>query len=215
MYEIPYKNKFALGILFRLPEFGKVKTRLASQTGDDIALQAYQAMLYETIRNVQKLKGIDIYGFYDGKIEGELEFAETICCIPQKGRNLGQRMSNALNHLFKLGYKKTTLIGSDSPDLPLQYIQKAFYKLTTYELVLGPAKDGGYYLIGMSKPLHEIFKGIYFGSKDVLKKTLMKANQADIRVFLLPEWYDIDDLSSLKLWLKNQDCGLNIFYSSK
>ncbi|MCX8030131.1 MAG: TIGR04282 family arsenosugar biosynthesis glycosyltransferase, partial [Thermodesulfovibrionales bacterium] len=194
------KSASALGIFFRIPKLGKVKRRLAEQIGDELALKAYQAMLSETIKNVQKLAGIDIYGFYDGSLEPSLDFPQNIYYIPQKGKDLGQRMSKAVNYLFEAGYKKVLLIGSDSPDLPLEFINEAFHKLDSYTLVIGPAQDGGYYLIGMNKPFDEIFENISWGNEEVLKNTLLKAKESAIRYFLLPEWYDIDDLESLKRW---------------
>lgn len=211
MPETPKENKSALAVFFRIPEYGRVKKRLASQIGDDMALMAYQAMLYETLRNVQKLKGTDIYGFYEGSLESARDFPKAVCYIPQKGKNLGHRMSNAVNYLLEARYKRIVMIGSDSPDLPLDFIQKAFDMLNLFELVIGPAKDGGYYLIGMSKPINQIFKGITWGRNDVLKKTLSKANQYGIYYYLLPEWYDIDDLANLTIWLKNQRGKINDF----
>lgn len=195
------KSESALGIFFRIPELGKVKRRLAKQIGDEEALKVYQAMLIETMKNVQKLEGINLYGFYAGSLEPSLEFPSTISYIPQKGIDLGERMLNALAYLFEKGYKKVVLIGSDSPDLPIDYIKQAFQMFNKYALVIGPSKDGGYYLIGMNKPLNEIFKDIVWGSKHVFQDTLLKAKEANINFFLLPEWYDIDDLESLIRWM--------------
>lgn len=194
------KSESALGIFFRIPELGKVKRRLAKQIGDELALKAYQAMLNATMKNVQRLEGIDIYRFYDGSLESSIDFSSTFYYVPQTGRDLGHRMSNAVNYLFEKGYKKVVLIGSDSPDLPIDYIKQAFQMFNTCELVIGPSKDGGYYLIGMSKPFDEVFGNIVWGSNHVLKDTILKVKGADIKFFLLPEWYDIDDLESLQMW---------------
>ena len=231
-------KKSALGIFFKIPVLGKVKKRLAAEIGEDEAFKAYGSMLKATIENVSRLRGIDLYGFYEGEITslnptlasdnppnlllekvgatrnrgneggfekgGILEFLKKIPLYPQKGSNLGEKMYDAIKWLFNKKYKKISLIGSDSPDLPLTFIIDAFEKLDSYNLVIGPSEDGGYYLIGMSKPYDRIFKNIKWGHDSVLKETISNANAAGISYFLLPEWYDIDDLNSLDRWrIKN------------
>lgn len=193
-------NKSALGILFRIPEYGKVKKRLAAQIGTEDALSVYAAMLYETIENVSKLTDVDIYGFYKGLASTQHNVFKKFQSMPQKGKDLGEKMLKAVQWLFEKGYNKIVLIGADSPDLPVYYIKDAFLKLNCYELVIGPAKDGGYYLIGMNRPLDIIFKGIKWGSNSVLKDTISIANNEGIGYFLLPQWYDIDDIESLRQW---------------
>ncbi len=197
-------NKSALGIMFRIPEYGKVKKRLAAQIGLDMALKTYAAMLYETIDNISKLTDIDIYGFYEGLASTQNDIFKKFQPMPQKGKDLGEKMLNAVQWLFEKGYNKIVLIGADSPDLPIYYIRDAFSKLNHHELVIGPAGDGGYYLIGMNKPLNNIFKDIQWGSSNVMKDTISIAKNEGIRYFLLPEWYDIDDAENLRKWKKQQ-----------
>lgn len=212
-------NKCALGVFFRVPEYGKVKKRLAAEIGEEAALRAYRAMLNATINNVSKLKGMDIYGFYEGKItsknppltplsKGGLggfkkwdkrEFKK-VPFIPQQGGNLGERMLHALQWLFQKGYERVALIGADSPDLPSDYISDAFKRLGDHDLVIGPSEDSGYYLIGMKKPLDILFKNMQWGSDTVLKDTVTHAVNAGINYFLLPQWYDVDNLNNLNRW---------------
>jgi rSAM/selenodomain-associated transferase 1 len=219
--------KSALGIFFRFPALGKVKKRLAYEIGEDAALKAYESMLDATIENVSKLKGIDIYGFYEGEItylnfrlpsdnppipplekggkggfekEWILELLKKLPLVAQKGGNLGKRMYKAIQWLFENGYQKVSLIGTDSPDLPLFFIKEAFQKLDSYELVIGPSEDGGYYLIGMKEPLEMVFKNIEWGSNTVLNDTILHAYTAKKSYFLLSEWYDIDDFNTLNRW---------------
>lgn len=196
-------NKSALGIMFRIPEYGKVKKRLAVCIGNEEALKAYASMLYETVKNVSQLKSVDLYGFYEGTISKTESLLESIQTMPQQGKDLGERMLNAVQWLFEKGYNKVVLIGADSPDLPVEYIKDAFLKLNSCELVIGPAEDGGYYLIGMNSPLDIIFKDIKWGSNSALKDTISIANNEGIRCFLLPHWYDIDDMEGFRQW-KNQ-----------
>jgi rSAM/selenodomain-associated transferase 1 len=219
--------KSALGIFFRFPALGKVKKRLAYEIGEDAALKAYESMLNATIENVSKLKGIDIYVYYEfeitslnfrlpsdnppilllekggkGRFEKEwiLELLKKLPLVAQEGGNLGERMYKAIQWLFDKGYQKVSLIGTDSPDLPLFFIKEAFQKLDSYELAIGPSEDGGYYLIGMKEPLEMVFKNIEWGSDTVLNDTILHAHTAKKSYFLLSEWYDIDDFNTLNRW---------------
>ena len=186
--------------MLRIPEYGKVKKRLAAQIGTENALSIYAAMLYETIENVSKLTDIDIYGFYEGLASAQYDILKKFQSMPQKGKDLGEKMLNAVQWLFEKGYRRIVLIGADSPDLPADYIKDAFLKLNTHELVIGPAADGGYYLIGMNGTLDIIFKGIKWGSSNVMQDTVSIAEKEGINYFLLPQWYDIDDIESLRQW---------------
>lgn len=220
-------SESALGIFFRFPAPGRVKKRLAYEIGEDAALKAYESMLDATIENVSKLKGIDIYGFFEGEIaspnlplpsdnppipslekggkggfekEWVLELLKKLPLVAQEGANLGERMYKAIQWLYDNGYQKISLIGTDSPDLPLYFINEAFKKLDSYELVIGPSEDGGYYLIGMKEPIEMVFKNIEWGTDKVLKDTILNARTAGKSYFLLSEWYDIDDFNTLNRW---------------
>jgi glycosyltransferase A (GT-A) superfamily protein (DUF2064 family) len=224
-------NKSALGIFFRIPAPCKVKKRLAAEIGEKEAHNAYEHMLHETIKSVSRLHGIDLYGFYEGEIMslnlfsssgnppplplekggkggfekgGDFELIEKLPLFSQKGVDLGKRMCNAIKWLFHKGYEKVSLVGADSPDLPLSYVTEAFEKLDAYDIVIGPSEDGGYYLIGMSKPHEVIFEGIQWGHETVLRDSICRAKAAGVSYFLLPQWYDIDDLDGLNRWrMKN------------
>lgn len=204
-------TKSALGIFFRVPIVGKVKKRLAAEIGENEACRVYEFMLRETIQRFLGVRGIDLYGFYEGEImslnlsssSGNLSTPpplEKLSLYSQKGVELGERMCNAIKWLFHKGYEKVSLVGADSPDLPLSYVSKAFEKLDACDIVIGPSEDGGYYLIGMSKPHEAVFEGIQWGHETVLKDTICRAKAAGISYFLLSEWYDIDNLYHLKRW---------------
>lgn len=195
-------DKHCIGLIFRTPEYGKVKKRLASQVGNEKALLAYTLMLSATIQNISVLKDIDIFGFYDGRFPEEI--SKKGCfkkIIPQKGKDLGKKLLEAIKYLFNEGYNRIALMGTDSPDLPIDYIKDAFKKLDNFDLVIGPSEDGGYYLIAMKKPMKFIFQDIPWGTRNVLNKTLKIAEKNRVSSFLLPEWYDIDTLDNLERWL--------------
>ncbi|MDI6801457.1 MAG: TIGR04282 family arsenosugar biosynthesis glycosyltransferase [Thermodesulfovibrionales bacterium] len=191
-------NPSALGIMFRIPEYGRVKTRLAKEVGKGAALRAYISMLNTTLLNISELKNIDIYGFYKGK--EPLNWNDNIRYHPQSSGDIGERMLNAIQWLFKKGYYKVTLIGADSPDLPLSFITRTFSELDNYDLVIGPSEDGGYYLIGMKNPQKVLFKSIRWGSSSAFKDTVSIAKKEGIKYVALPQWYDIDSLSALNKW---------------
>jgi rSAM/selenodomain-associated transferase 1 len=209
-------TKSALGIFFRIPVVGKVKMRLADEIGENEACKAYKFMLHETIQRFSRLREIDLYGFYEGEImslnlrtssgDPPILPLEKLSLYSQKGVKLGERMYNAIKWLFHKGYEKVSLVGADSPDLPLSYVSKAFEKLDAYDVVIGPSEDGGYYLIGMNKPHEVVFEGIQWGHETVLKDTICRAKAADISYFLLSEWYDIDNLDRLNRWRTKKSC---------
>ncbi|MBF0385471.1 MAG: TIGR04282 family arsenosugar biosynthesis glycosyltransferase, partial [Candidatus Omnitrophica bacterium] len=123
----------------------------------------------------------------------------------QQGSSLGQRLYNAFVFARDQGAAKTVIIGSDAPDLPLSYIKTAFRKLSSYDVIFGPSRDGGYYLVGLKMPLRNIFQNIEWSSSEVLNQSLAKAKKAKKNVYLLKPWQDVDccdDLERLKKILK-------------
>ena len=141
----------ALLIFTRNPQLGKVKTRLAKTIGDEKALEVYNDLLHHTMTETQNLK-CDKFVFYDENVElndvWSINFYEKKL---QFGADLGAKMQNAFQHIFDLGYKNCVIIGSDLFDLRTSHINEAFNKLEANDVVLGPAEDGGYYLLGMKK----------------------------------------------------------------
>jgi rSAM/selenodomain-associated transferase 1 len=121
----------------------------------------------------------------------------SLSLIKQEGADLGERMANVLGWGFLQGFQRIVIIGSDSPTLPASFIKEAFRMLRSEPVVLGPALDGGYYLIGMAPPIPNIFSHIKWGTHTVLSETKKRLN----RFYLLPYWYDVDtpkDLAFLK-----------------
>lgn len=216
MHHIP-KNSHALVVMLKVPVAGQVKTRLVPPLTEKGAARLYRCFIEDTFNRINILNGIDIIAAYTPKNlklrVKKIVPAGTII-IPQKGKDLGQRLSNIFSELFSLGYKKIAIIGSDSPDLPIGYIKKSFSLLKSKaELVVGPAQDGGYYLVAMSNlpipPLvkgsgeggcaGEIFQDIPWSTDAVFKKTMEKAKKAGLKAAILPKWYDVDDADSLKV----------------
>jgi rSAM/selenodomain-associated transferase 1 len=184
------ENKNLLLIFTRNPELGKAKTRLAKTVGDETALEIYKFLLEKT-RDVSSKVTSEKAVYYSVKIRENDIWDSTIFQKHQQvGEDLGMRMLNAFKNSFDAGYKKVMIIGSDLYDLSSENIEKAFVELDTNDVVIGPAEDGGYYLLGM-KSLHSIiFKNKNWGTETVRKDTL--SDLKDKKVKLLDIKNDID-----------------------
>ena len=187
-------------VFARLPELGKVKTRLAATAGDARALEIYEAMLQQTLRGV---------GTSTPETEIEVMWAPTQAAnaeslrrafgshtlAMQTGESLGDRLSMAFSERFFFHRtQKIIAIGVDDPTLPRELIDHAFALLDSCEWTIGPAKDGGYYLIGCRAPAFDpmIFQDIEWGTSSVCEATLAKIRRWNANVAVLPTRADID-----------------------
>ena len=184
-----------LVIFCKNPSLGHCKTRLARSIGPENALRVYQILLQHTA-NVMAQVPARRTVFYSQHIEHkdcfDPQYFHKDC---QSGSDLGTRMRHALNNAFLLGAKKAVLVGSDLYDVSPELIQMAFDELDTHETVIGPAQDGGYYLIGMRTLNTDLFKNKDWGTDTVLTDTLHILNP-DL-TSLLPEKNDIDTIDDL------------------
>ncbi len=183
-------------IFTRNPELGKVKTRLAITIGDESALNIYKFLLSHTekmIRNIDSDKAV----YYSVKVRSTDIWDKTIYQKhQQKGEDLGIRMHNAFQDALSKGYKKVVIVGSDLYDLNTEDIKQAFVQLDKHDVVIGPAEDGGYYLLGMKSLHSKVFKNKKWGTSSVLKDTL--ADLSNKVVKLLDEKNDIDTWEDIK-----------------
>jgi len=162
----------ALIIFVRNPELGKVKTRLAKTIGNEKALEVYHDLLYHT-RTATQTIDCDKFVFYDSSIEiNDIWSSSLFEKKNQFGPDLGAKMQNAFQELFNLGYKNCAIVGSDLFDLQAKHINQAFHKLENNDVVIGPAEDGGYYLLGLKKIIPALFTNKSWGTETVLKDTL-------------------------------------------
>lgn len=190
-----------LGIMVKEPSPGRVKKRLVPPLSDEQAARLSLAFLADTAARISKLKKVSVTVFFAGDPSGEVR-----ALLPlnwglerQEGKDLGERMLAAFRLLLDGEGSAALLIGTDSPDLPLKYIKRAFMKLKHKDVVIGPCADGGYYLIGLRRLVPELFAGVAWGTPGVFEETLARAEEAGLSLSLLPLWYDVDDLSSLDL----------------
>ena len=182
------------------PKKGKVKTRLAKYLSARGSLTLYKELLQNTVESARKVKCTKRIMAYESngggnpflkKIASDFEFYK------QKGENLGDKMLDVFKTVLTSN-TKAIIIGSDSPNLPKSYIDKAFTELNSNDVVLGPAFDGGYYLIGLKAPHKAIFENIEWSSSSVFRKTLEKAKKSKKKIAVLKPWYDVDRPEDLK-----------------
>jgi uncharacterized protein len=193
-------NTDALIIFCRYPEYGSVKTRIAASLGHDFTLGLYSAFLKDVLSISTGADKIIAVNCPEGIPDHSSVFELDCPVVWQKGENLGIRMLNAIIDACNAGYERVVLIGSDSPDLPEEIINNAFKSLHFHDAVLGPSKDGGYYLVGFKNGSYETeyFSGIEWGTSSVLRRTVEKINTSGKTLSLMPEWLDIDDSDDLK-----------------
>ena len=183
-------------IFTRNPELGKCKTRLAAKVGDTAALDIYKFLLQHTVNITQHLK-VDKTVYYSREVwENDIWANDTYQKKLQNGTDLGQRLINAFDDGFKKGYEKIIVIGSDMFDLSQSDLENAFSKLDENDFVVGPAEDGGYYLLGMTKPNTSVFMYKDWGTETVLETTLNDLK--DENYVLLPSKNDIDHYEDIK-----------------
>lgn len=186
----------ALIIFTRNPQLGKVKTRLAKTIGDEKALEVYTDLLAHTM-HVTKELACDKFVFYDEMIvNNDLWADELFFKKKQSGVDLGARMQRAFEYLFEEGYQKCIIIGSDLFDLTTHHVREAFQKLENADVVIGPAEDGGYYLLGLKKVIPPVFSNKHWGTSGVLADTLIDLENH--RVDCIETLNDIDTFEDLK-----------------
>lgn len=207
----------AIGLIFRIPEKGKVKKRLSTKIGEERAFNFYNLMLCETLNNLNQLEKIDIFGFYKGNISLLEDSLSSFFPIPleesikvkefleQKGSDLGEIIINVMAALKDRGYKKVIVIGSDYPSLPREYIVDANRYLEDHDIVIGPTEDGGFYLLGCKKIYPDVFQGIEWGSERVFSRLQKNIVDKNLACFILPCWYDIDRVEDLERWIERRD----------
>jgi hypothetical protein len=204
----------ALIIFAKAPVPGQVKTRLCPPLTPDEAATLHGGFVLDTLERTKaaiarERLSVDRYiacfpsaSLVFFKI---LEERHGVRLLNQVGDDLGQRMHRAFVDLFGLGYRKVFIVGTDVPTLPLSVYQQAVSLIESHDLVLGPATDGGYYLIGLNRPVPELFTDVPWSTENVLAATRRNASALGLTVGLLKEWRDIDAAEDLRALI--QDCA--------
>jgi len=190
------KSKNALLIFAKNPILGKVKTRLAATVGNDRALQIYIQLLNHTQSVTNDVAATKIV-FYSDFIAMNDIWDKGYLKKTQRGADLGDRMSTAFDKTLKKGFDKAVIIGTDCYDLTNAVIEDAFSALENHDVVIGPALDGGYYLLGMKNHYPQLFNEMVWSTDTVFNETLARCNDLNLRYFLLPVLSDIDNEKDL------------------
>lgn len=192
----------ALIVMTKAPEAGRSKTRLVPPLSFEEAADLAHALLVDQLENLSGFAGASRFIAYAP--DGAAGFFEPFAGLgfdrfPQRGASLGARMAHAFAHLFASGFGRVVLIGGDLPLIPLSVMERAYSVLagTDKDVVLGPAADGGYYLVGMKRPIAGVFTGIRWSRPDVLARTVEKLAGLGLRHELLLSLYDIDTVADL------------------
>ncbi len=191
----------ALAIVARTPRLGEVKTRLAAKLGAPTTLELYRAFLTDLALRFAPLRDCALHWAYtpaDGDFAAQL--ARLVpgvnigTCFPQSGPDFASRLYQVFRETTARAFARTIVISSDSPQISAALISQAREALDTHDVVLGPAEDGGYYLIGMRAP-YDLFTGIPMSTDQVLRLTVARAGELALSVHLLETLFDIDELS--------------------
>ena len=188
----------ALIIFVRNPIYGKVKTRLAKDIGDENALKVYHLLLGHTLSITQPLKCSKFVYYADEINNQDIWDNQDYLKRLQKGNDLGERMYHAMKDSFDEGFSKVLIVGSDCFQLKTEILEEAILMLDQNTAILGPAIDGGYYLLGLSSFIPDLFFNKEWSSEKVAKQTMNDFERLEISYDLLEKLNDIDDASDLE-----------------
>ena len=187
-------------LFLKYPDKGKVKSRLSKEFGEDTVLLLYEAFVLDVLETVNKGKYRFTICFHPPSAHEKIAswLGKSYLYMPQNGSDLGEKMKNAFVSAFSEGFEKVILIGSDIPDLPKEIIDEAF--ASDREAVIGPATDGGYYLIGFKRDtfLPHIFEGMGWSTGSVFERTIETFRKHSCKVHVLPQWRDVDTPEDLR-----------------
>ena len=186
-------------IFVKAPRRGAVKTRIADAIGAQAACDAYLALVEVLIGNLRTLPNVQVrYTPDDALLEIPNWLQPTWTSDAQGQGDLGERLKRAFKDAFATGAERIVIIGSDCPEVNEQDIQSAWAALEDHDVVLGPAEDGGYWLIGLRAEQRALFENISWSTNAVFEQTVARANSANLSIDLLRKLHDIDTIDDLK-----------------
>ncbi len=193
-------------LFINAPVRGRVKSRLAAVIGEETAVELYKNFILDTIDTVKKTGYPFRICYYppDAGPAVSSWLAGQYRLFPQQGSELGERMENAFIRCFSEGFERAVLIGSDLPDLVPAVLQAAMASLAEHDAVIGPASDGGYYLIGFHKHTlaPRVFHGIPWSTGTVFQETMAILHSSALAVHQAPKWNDVDTVEDLRALCK-------------
>ncbi len=204
----------AIGIICKAPQPGRTKTRLAATVGETAAAELSSCFLRDVAAAIEAMpeqlgrRGYGVYAPAGAEAVLKQLFPPTFGLLLQADDEFGNVLFGALRDLLAADHDCVLLVNGDSPTLPTSFLVKAIDLLRQPgdRMVLGPAADGGYYLIGLKHPHRHLFTDIAWGTETVARRTLDRAAEIHLATVQLPEWYDIDDAETLG-WLRAELAG--------
>ncbi|MCH8029638.1 MAG: TIGR04282 family arsenosugar biosynthesis glycosyltransferase [Candidatus Dadabacteria bacterium] len=189
------KTGNALIVFLKYPVPGRVKTRLADEIGTEKAAAIYKKMAEEVVTNTTGRGKYTSLIFYDPPeaehhIKRWLSYAHNRY-LPQTGADLGERMKNAFEKTFALGFKNNIIIGTDCPGITTGLLGSAFESLSAHDAVIGPANDGGYYLLGLRRAQPELLTGLDWSTNRVFEQTVEKMRKSGLT------WHELETLPDI------------------
>jgi uncharacterized protein len=193
----------AVAVMTKVPGMTVVKSRLHESLGAERATELYRCFLFDRLDAVATLRDISgAVAFTPREAEALMRTLTppALRLVPQRGADLGERLSNILTELLDRGHAGAIAVDSDSPTLPMAYVVEAATVLSggKCDVVLGPCEDGGYYLVGLRFPQPALFEGIPWSTNAVFAMTLDKARARGLSVHVLPQWFDVDTEADLR-----------------
>lgn len=184
--------------ILKAPIVGRVKTRLAEDIGEVRALAAYRSMVEHLFDNLASCWPFEIH-FTPAEDEDLMHswLGPDHPYFPQPEGDLGHRMARATEGAFRRGASSVILLGGDCPYVTPQLVEETTRELVNHEVVIGPAVDGGYYLLGLNRPDARLFEDIAWSTETVFPVTLERVKEEGLTVKILPTLEDVDDLQSL------------------
>jgi hypothetical protein len=191
-----------LCIFTRVPVLGRVKSRLAAKLGEAAALRAHETLVEDTLRRLAAVPGVRAELWVDDHPNARVaDWCREwqLALRQQQGADLGERMHRALADCLACG-EWGIVVGTDCPPIDAAYVRRAVRALALHDLVLGPAEDGGFGLVGLSKPVPGLFDGVAWGGDQALRGTLANAIRLRLRICLLPAIWDVDEVDDWQRW---------------
>ena len=189
-------------VMVKAPRAGAVKTRLVPPLTREDAASLASCFARDTLAAVRRVvrEVLVAYAPGDGRASLEALFQdEGLLWFEQRGEDLGARIESAAAHAFSRGHGPVVVVGTDSPTLPASFVERAVASLSAGEsdVALGPAEDGGYYLVGLRKLFGGLFRDVEWSTPLVYRQTAENASRRGLRLLELPRWYDVDTQADL------------------
>jgi hypothetical protein len=211
----------AIGVMCKAPLPGRTKTRLAATIGGDAAAHLSACFLRDITATIEALpehlafQGYGVYAPEGGEAKLREIFPASFALLLQADAEFGNVLHGAIRTLLAAGHDCVVLVNGDSPTLPPDFLARAIAELRRPgdRMVLGPATDGGYYLIGLKAAHRHLFTNILWGTASVARLTLERATEIRLETVRLPEWYDVDDAETLE-YLRDELAGRSIRFKA-